>query len=171
MPLRGGLASILRLLLVVAMAIAALLAPTKSTAPILLWNASPSIPIGLYMTANQAPAKEHLAIIRLPDVARALASARGYLPAGALLIKPVAAVSGDVVCRRGPLISINARLRAIASTTDKRKRFLPRWHGCRTLRASELFVLSPAGGSFDSRYLGPIEHGNVLGTAVAIWTR
>lgn len=137
----------------------------------LLWNASPSVPTGLYMVTRQVPAKGNLAVVNLTEAARALAKARGYLPKGALLIKPVAAVSGDVVCRHGPLVRINARLRAVADRTDRRQRALPRWHGCRSLATSELFVLSTVRGSFDSRFFGPIARGTVLGTAVPIWTR
>ena len=123
------------------------------------------------MLAERAPAKGQLAIIRLPEAARALAHTRGYLPRHALLIKPVAAVSGDTVCRRGSFVRINGRLRAIAVRRDVRLRVLPRWHGCRHLAPSELFVLSTVPGSFDGRYLGPIERWNVLGTAVPILTR
>ena len=39
-----------------------------------------------------------LAVIRLPEPFDNLASTRGYLPAGALLIKRVAAGAGDLVC-------------------------------------------------------------------------
>jgi type IV secretory pathway protease TraF len=88
-----------------------------------------------------------------------------------VLIKPVAAAPGDTVCRNGPFVTINGRLRAIADGKDARRRLLPRWHGCRRLATSEFFVLSTVSGSFDGRYLGPIERGNVLGTAVPIWTR
>ena len=112
-----------------------------------------------------------LAVIRLPDTARALADARGYLPRQALLIKPVAAVPGDNVCRHGSFVTINGRPRAMAHTRDGQRRFLPRWHGCHRLGTSKLFVLSTVRGSFDGRYLGPIARGNVLGTAVPIWTR
>lgn len=167
----AGLQLLARLPLAVAIAVVSLVAPTKFDPPKLLWNASPSVPIGLYMTVDQAPAKGHLAVIRLSDVAGAFASARGYLPAGALLIKPVAAASGDVVCRFGPLIKINARLRALAHGMDRRHRLLPRWRGCRYLTTSELFVLSHVTGSFDGRYFGPIERGTVRGTGVPIWTR
>lgn len=123
------------------------------------------------MSIKQLPAKGQLAVVRLPDAARALANARGYLPTGAVLIKPVAAVSGDVVCRHGPQVRINARLRAVADRSDRRQRLLPRWHGCRYLTTFDLFVLSTVGGSFDGRYFGPISRGAVLGTAVPIWTR
>src|SRR3546814_9782387 len=40
---------------------------------------------------------------------------------------------------------------------DRRQRLLPRWHGCRYLTTSEVFVLSTVPGSFDSRYFGPVE--------------
>ena len=123
------------------------------------------------MATKQVPAKGQLAVVRLPEAARALAHTRGYLPAGALLIKPVAAVSGDVVCRHGPLVWINGRLRAVAARSDRRQRTLPRWLGCRYLATSELFVLSTVKGSFDGRYFGPIARGAVLGTAVPLWTR
>ncbi len=136
-----------------------------------LWNASPSVPIGFYLTVNQPPARGELAVIRLSDATGALASARGYLPAGALLIKPVAGASGDVVCRFGPLIRINARMRAVAHGMDRRHRLLPRWRGCRYLTTSELFVLSDVAGSYDGRYFGPIERRTVLGTGLPIWTR
>ena len=117
------------------------------------------------------PAKGQLAVIRLLEPARALANGRGYLPINALLIKPVAAASGDVVCRHGPLVTINARLRAVADKMDARQRLLPRWHGCHYLAAAEFLVLSTVRSSFDGRYLGPIDRGVVLGTAVPIWTR
>jgi type IV secretory pathway protease TraF len=123
------------------------------------------------MLTKRAPSKDQLAVIRLPEAARALAQTRGYLPRRALLIKPVGAVSGDIVCRHGSFVTINGRLSAIADRMDTRQRVLPRWYGCRRLSTSELFVLSTVPGSFDGRYLGPIERGNVLGTAVPIWTR
>ena len=122
------------------------------------------------MLTKRAPSKDQLAVIRLPEAARALAQTRGYLPRHALLLKPVAAVTGDAVCRHGPFVTINGRFRAIADRKDTRRRLLPRWRGCRHLATSELFVLSTISGSFDSRYFGPIERGHVLGTAVPIWT-
>ena len=47
--------------------------------PRLLWNTSPSVPVGLYWIASAAPTTSELAVIRLPDPLRALAAARGYL--------------------------------------------------------------------------------------------
>lgn len=161
-----------RLSLLATMAIALLaLAWSKANVPKLYWNTSASIPIGLYILTDRVPAKNQLAVIRLPETARILAAARGYLPANARLIKPVAAGPGDNVCRHGPIIRINGRPCALANLRDARQRLLPRWHGCHHLTTSELFVLSSVPDSFDGRYIGPIEHGNVLGTAVPVWTR
>lgn len=166
-----GTAARRRPLLLAAMKIALLaLVWPKTNIPRLYWNASASIPIGLYILTHHLPARNQLAVIRLPEPARALAAARGYLPVNALLVKPAAAGPSDAVCRHGPIIRINGRPRALAAMRDGRGRLLPRWHGCHRLTTSELFVLSSAPGSFDSRYIGPIAHGNVLGTAVPVWT-
>ncbi|MCL4765451.1 MAG: S26 family signal peptidase [Hyphomicrobiaceae bacterium] len=129
------------------------------------------MPIGLYLLKSSTPTKGQLAIIRLPEPVRTLANVRGYLPTRALLIKPVVAGAGDRVCRHGAIITINGRPRAHAKMLDARQRPLPRWHRCRHLATSQLFVLSTVPGSFDSRYLGAIDRDHVIGTAVFLWTR
>jgi conjugative transfer signal peptidase TraF len=143
----------------------------KAYVPSLLWNGSSSIPIGLYALTNGIAARGQLAVVRLPNATKLLARARGYLPASGWLIKPVVAGSGNTVCRHGQIIRISGRLRALAHRRDTRQRLLPRWHGCHHLTAAEVFVLSTVPGSFDSRYFGPVERGNVIGTAIPIWTR
>lgn len=120
---------------------------------------------------SSAPTKGQLAIIRLPEPARTLADIRGYLPARALLIKPVVAGAGDRVCRHGTIITINGWPRVHAKMLDTRQRRLPRWHGCLLLATSQLFVLSTVPGSFDSRYVGPIDRDHVIGTAMPLLTR
>ena len=70
------------------------LAYPKADAPALLWNASASVATGLYRLTSQPPMMGTLAVIRLPEPLRTLAATRGYLPAGTLLIKPVAAGAG-----------------------------------------------------------------------------
>ena len=96
------------------------LAYPKADAPTLLWNASASVATGLYRLTSQPPMMGALAVIRLPEPLRTLAETRRYLPAGTLLIKPVAAGAGDTVCRRGPLVTINGRVVARAKSADRR---------------------------------------------------
>ncbi len=144
----------------------------KGNVPKLLWNASPSIPIGLYMGTSRRPAKGDLAVIRLPEMVRRLAAHRGYLPRSTLLIKPVVASSGDVVCRHGTRIVINGVWRITSKVRDGRGRILPHWRGCVRLTASQVFALAATvNDSFDSRYIGPIEGEAVLGTGTAVWTQ
>jgi conjugative transfer signal peptidase TraF len=139
--------------------------------PRLLWNVSPSAPIGLYWLATAAPGKAELAAIRLPGALRTLAAFRGYLAETAPLIKPVSATMGDVVCRHGAAVTINGQAAAHASTADGRGRTLPHWTGCITLTAGQVFLLSTASASFDSRYFGPIDASHVLGAARPIWLK
>jgi conjugative transfer signal peptidase TraF len=144
---------------------------SKAGAPVILWNASPSVPIGLYRLTSRPPQTAALAVIRLPEPLRVLAEARGYLRKGVLLIKPVVADTGDTVCRHGALVTINGRIAARARTLDAAGRSLPAWCGCFKLGASDIFVLSADPDSFDSRYMGPIDRGHVVGFALPIWVR
>ena len=143
----------------------------NARAPVLLWNASPSVPIGLYRLTSRAPLTGALAVIRLPEPLRILAETRAYLRKGALLIKPVAAGAGDTVCRHGPLVTINGRIAAHAGTLDAVGRPLPAWSGCFRLAASDIFVLSADPDSFDSRHMGPIDRTHVVGIAQPVWVR
>jgi conjugative transfer signal peptidase TraF len=146
------------------------LASPRTSLPILLWNTSPSVPVGLYRVVARTPAAGELAVIRLPDPIRALTVARGYRAGRALVIKPVAAGPGAVVCRHAAMVTVNGHPIAWARRADGSGRALPRWAGCLTLTASQVFVLSAAPGSFDSRYFGPVERVHVLGVGRPIWT-
>ena len=163
----------IRRLLTIGTTVISLLALTwpKQSVPKLYWNATPSVPIGLYMLTSRVPAKGHFAIISLPEAIAAFADARGYLPARARLIKPVVAGSGDTICRYGLVVRIEGQPPALADAVDMRQRPLPQWEGCHRLTPSEIFVISSVRGSFDSRYIGRIHLRHVLGTAVPLWTR
>jgi len=136
--------------------------------PILIWNASASLPIGLYRAARRLPRLGDTVLVRLPPGFVALAARRGYLPVSAYLLKPVAAVSGDLVCRLGTRIYVRGRLASLRRR-DGRGRPMPSWYGCRRLRTGELFLVAENADSFDSRYFGPVLHRAVAGLAVRIW--
>jgi len=153
-----------------ALALIALAYP-KADAPALLWNASPSVAPGLYRLTSQPPQTGTLAVIRLPEPLRTLAATRGYLRAGALLIKPVVAGAGDIVCRHGPLVTINGRSISRAKTADQTGLALPLWSGCFRLAPTDVFVLSEEPASFDSRYFGPVQRRHIVGTALPVWVR
>lgn len=141
-------------------------------APRLIWNASESIPVGLYRVSPAPSARRgDLVAITPPAQLAALMAERRYLPLGIPMLKPVAAIGGQLVCRRGLHISIDGHRVGDALTRDHRGRDLPIWHGCRRLSASELFVMNPASrDSFDGRYFGALPVSSVLSRLRPIWT-
>ena len=138
----------------------------------LVWNASASVPRGLYLMSPNAPIGRYdLVLAWLPDAVRRTAAERHYLPADVPIIKPVAAMFGDIVCAVGDGISINETVIAKRLAHDRQGRPMPTWLGCKILRDDELLLLA-AGvtDSFDGRYFGPLEASQVVGTLVPLWT-
>ena len=137
-----------------------------------VWNATASVPTGLYAIRGKASLHpgERVAILPPPPLQRLLAERR-YLPSDIPLLKRVAAVRGQRVCRFAHGITIDGRYVGAARARDRLGRSLPTWSGCRTLRSSELFVMSPAApDSFDGRYFGVLRLSDVIGRAAPVWT-
>lgn len=140
--------------------------------PRLVWNASASMPLGLYrIDVGRRPLAGELALIDPPEHIAALLAARGYLPRGVPLLKRVAAGEGALVCRSGAFLTIDGAGVARAHEHDRLARALPRWLGCRRLQLGEYFLLGAAPDSFDSRYFGPLSAAAVIGTAHPLFTR
>lgn len=139
----------------------------KASAPVFAWNGSHSVPAGLYFIAARSPARGELAALRLPEPMRSLADARGYLPASAVLIKPVAALAPDLVCRSGAIITINGHDAGRAPPADTSGRLLPQWNGCHRIDDHQILVLADDRHSFDGRYFGPLDARQVIGTATS----
>lgn len=140
--------------------------------PLLVWNASASLPRGFYrITVPAAPRAGDLVLARAPSGWAALFAERGYLPAGVPLLKRVAATAGSTVCRNGLAILIDGTEHATAQRTDRAGRPMPVWSGCHRLGADEVFLLiaeHPA--SLDGRYFGPTAASLVIGRATPLWT-
>lgn len=141
--------------------------------PVLLWNASPSSPLGLYLVSPRGrPRAGETIIAWAPPDARRLAALRHYLPSNVPLVKHVAAVSGDRVCAFGRTIFVNGRSSGIRRSRDLEGRKMPWWSGCRLLRQGELFLLvgnMPA--AFDGRYFGVTRERDVIGQGRLLWAR
>ncbi|NHN86224.1 conjugal transfer protein TraF [Acetobacter musti] len=140
-------------------------------APRLLWNETASVPVGLYrVRPGSALHVGDIAAIRLPDRLALLLAKRGYLPFGVPLLKPVAALPGQDVCRVKNTISIDGVHAGDARDSDHRGRPLPVWQGCHRLAPGEIFVMNPAEPrSLDGRYFGPLPAASVIGRAVPLW--
>lgn len=137
--------------------------------PVLLWNASASMAVGLYAVLPAgAVGRGDIVVARLPDGPRRLAARRGYLPSAVPVIKRIAALYGDRVCVRGDGLWIDGQLAAAAQGADAAGRPLGRWRGCRML-GDEVLLLGDSARSFDSRYFGPINRTRVVGRARLLW--
>ncbi|WP_407808323.1 S26 family signal peptidase, partial [Staphylococcus aureus] len=81
----------------------------------------------------------------------------GYLPRGVPLLKRVAGLPGQRVCRSGRTITVDGRAIGDALDRDRRGRELPTWQGCRVIADDELFLMNwQVRDSLDGRYFGPL---------------
>jgi conjugative transfer signal peptidase TraF len=139
--------------------------------PQFIWNASASVPIGLYAVE---PAIElqlnDLVVVSLPEEVAAFLAEGGYLPRGVPILKHVLALPGQAVCRFGSAISVDAVAVGDARERDSRGRALPSWHGCRVVATGDVFLMNRSPDSFDSRYFGPLPAATIVGRAEPLWT-
>lgn len=151
----------------------ALIAPiVLETTPIYIWNASESVPLGLY---HVQPADKlfvtELLVVQPPEPLATFLDLNGYLPAGLPMLKRVLALPGQTVCRSGLTISVDAIEMGEARDRDGRGRRLPQWQGCRVVGEGELFVMNwQSADSLDGRYFGFLPTWAVIGRALPVWT-
>lgn len=163
-----------RIALLAGLALACLAVPLIiSPAPRFIWNASASMPVGLYRVHPDAPIEpDDLVIAWTPQPWRLVAARRHYLPLNVPLVKRVAAVEHDLVCAEGEQVSVNGSIIAERLERDGHSRLMPWWEGCLELIKGETFLLgSDDPGSFDGRYFGVTGPKELVGKAELIWAR
>jgi conjugative transfer signal peptidase TraF len=140
--------------------------------PRLVWNASASAPIGLYaIQPLDKVVVADLVAARPPEPLASWLAERGYLPKGALLIKRVAGLPGQKICRSGRAITVDGIAMAEAQVRDHAERLLPQCRGCFVLPPGEVFLLNrDAPASLDGRYFGAFPVSGVIGRAEPLWT-
>ena len=140
--------------------------------PLLLWNASASVPVGLYAVEPPIALRvADLVVVRPPKPLAEFLADRAYLPRGVPLLKHILALSGQSVCRDALAVTIDGTAVVVARERDSRGRPLPSWSGCRILHQDEVFLLNPrSADSLDGRYFGPLPTSSVVGRAVPLWT-
>lgn len=140
--------------------------------PMLLWNVSGSVPIGLYAVK---PTSIHhvgdLVVVRPPEALSAFLDMRGYLARGVPLLKHIVALPGQTVCRSGRTIIVNGLTMGLALDRDHLGRSLPAWQGCRRVDHDEVFLMNwQSEHSLDGRYFGLLPASTIIGRADPIWT-
>src|ERR1700684_4247332 len=106
----------------VTFAVAVLLLSTIGGAtPRYIWNASNSVPVGLYRVRPVTTLNvTELVAVRPPDPLATFLDLNGYLPIGVPMLKRVLALPGQTVCRDGLTIAVDNIAVGQAHERDKR---------------------------------------------------
>ena len=141
-------------------------------APRLIWNASASVPIGLYAVRPLGALHvDELLVVMLPEPLATFLDERRYLPKGVPLLKHVLALPGQTICRSDRTITVDGVTMGDALDRDHLSRSLPVWHGCRVIADGDVFLMNrQSGDSLDGRYFGPLPTISIVGRADPLWT-
>jgi len=152
---------------------AAIIAPiVLEITPLYIWNASESVPLGLYrLQPSYNLFVTELVAVQPPEPLATFLDLNGYLPAGAPMLKRVLAIPGQTVCRSGLTLSVDGIVMGEARDRDGRGRPLPKWQGCRVVGEGELFAMNwQSADSLDGRYFGLLPASAVIGRVLPVWT-
>ena len=165
--------SSLATILVTATGVGLIAAPSVVDTPTwLIWNVSASAPIGLYavQTADTLFVEDWV-LVEPPTRIRAWLTERDYLGPNVPLVKRVAALQGQTVCRIGQLITIDGIAIAPVRDRDGQGHPLLAWEGCHSLLETQVFLMTwDEPNSLDGRYFGPTARSAVVGRLTPVWT-
>jgi conjugative transfer signal peptidase TraF len=138
----------------------------------LVWNASASVPIGLYeIEPVRHPAVTDLLAVMPPKPLADFMVERGYIGRDVPLMKRVMALPGQNVCRTGLSVTVDGVPLGDALDRDRKGRPLPVWQGCQRVADGDLFLMNPdVPDSLDGRYFGPLPARAVIGRAIPLYT-
>lgn len=142
-----------------------------SFTPKLVWNGSASAAVGHYRIEQRDPNLGDYVLVKPDERLAEFIAERLYLPPEIPLLKRIAALPGDEICREHARIFINKIAAAEALVTDSMGRNMPQWSGCFTLRSGEVFLLNASKRSLDGRYFGATKRSEIIGVAIPVWTR
>jgi conjugative transfer signal peptidase TraF len=137
-----------------------------------IWNASESVPAGLYLVRPTArPAVTQLVVVEPPEPLATFLAEGGYLPRGVPLLKRVLALHGQTVCRDQLTITVDKIRVGEVRERDRRGRPLPIWQGCHVIADGEVFLMNwQSADSLDGRYFGALPTSAIIGRAEPLWT-
>jgi conjugative transfer signal peptidase TraF len=141
--------------------------------PSLIWNASTSAPIGLYLVRPAASLDiAELVVVQPPNALARFLASRQYLPeATPMLKRGILALPGQIVCRDARTITVDGIAMGEALERDTRGRPLPIWQGRQRIREGQIFLMnSQSNASFDGRYFGPLHAASIIDRADPLLT-
>jgi conjugative transfer signal peptidase TraF len=165
----GSLATLLTTLGVAVVVVSTIAA--KPTA-LCIWNASESVPIGLYrLRPVGGLAVTDLVAVMPPEPLATFLADGNYLPRGIPMLKRVLALPEQTVCRDNLTITVDKIEVGEARERDSRGRPLPIWQGCRVIADGEVFLMNwQSADALDGRYFGALPTSAIIGTAEPLWT-
>jgi conjugative transfer signal peptidase TraF len=153
---------------------AALVVSTIAARPaaLYIWNASGSVPIGLYrLHPIFRLAVSQRVAVQPPEALATFLADRRYLPRDIPLLKRVLALPGQTVCRDQLAVTVDKIEMGAARAHDRSGRPLPNWQGCHVIADGEVFLMNwRSADSFDGRYFGTLPTSAIIGTAELLWT-
>lgn len=140
--------------------------------PRLIWNASASVPVGLYDLDPPDILEIGDLVAAIPDKPLSdFMVARGYVGRDVPLMKRVMGLPGQQVCRTGNTVTVDAVPLGEALDRDRLGRPLPVWRGCQRIGDGQVFLMNPdVRDSLDGRYFGPLPARAVIGKASPLYT-
>ena len=135
----------------------------------LIWNRTASAPVGLYWLSDDPFTPGRWVVVSARSDDAGWAQAHGFVGRDWPLLKQIAAVSGDEVCRIDGEILINGHVVEQAKEIDSQGRSLPVWTGCQVLSEAEVFLMNRHPDSLDGRYFGATDLSDLDGVAALVW--
>lgn len=149
--------------------LAALLTAQSATLPErLIWNRSGSLPEGLYWQSDTAFGRGDIVAVSAGSEAAQWSASRGFTGRNWPLLKQVAGVPGDEICRKGAEIFINGEWAGAALSSAQNGVVLPVWTGCRSLTEGKVLLMNPHPRSLDGRYFGVTAVSDIDGRVVPV---
>lgn len=131
----------------------------------LIWNRTGSAPQGLYWLSDEPFTLGRWVVVSSHSVDAQWAEDHGFVGRNWPLLKQIAGLPGDEICRTDMQILINGTIAGDARLQDSFGRDLPSWQGCVVLGEDQLFLMTAHPDSLDGRYFGPAEIHDLDGVA------
>ncbi len=146
--------------------LSALSAPQK----LFFINETNSMERGLYfLTGTRDPSVNEIVLIKFPESLLEFSKKHPWLRSEVPLLKRVAALKGDSYCSDGKTLRINGVKVGELMEVDSAGKVLPRFLGCRELKADSFLALGDGEHSFDGRYFGELPKDLILGEAILLF--
>lgn len=134
----------------------------------LIWNRTGSVPEGLYWLSDEPFTKGGWVVVSARSAEAQWAELHGFVGKDWPLLKRVAGVPGDEICRDGVTILINGMPAGAALLETGDGVVLPSWSGCRRVAEYEIFLMNAHPNSLDGRYFGITSARDVEGSAIVL---